>query len=218
MDIADIRTDLLNPDLGLTDDTATEPWGDETVRDRAIITAVERLWPTMARLVREDLAIVTDADEYELDEIFDLETIEVRDDTGRVYKEIRNFRSWVNDSADPAVSVVSLPVYWPAGTVDTLKAVGYAPFTVTGAAGAEATDVPARHAHILVDGARAYLYRRRFNQWIDFEQHQVQNRDNATSPSELFAMYQDAERIFQRAISENGRRMALPKVSRLRRG
>jgi hypothetical protein len=82
---------------------------------------------------------------------------------------------------------------------------------------ANLTDVPERFAWILVAGARAELYRRRFNQWVDFEQHQVQNRDNATSPSELFAMYQDSERIFERAIEMHARRLGLPKTSRLRR-
>lgn len=79
------------------------------------------------------------------------------------------------------------------------------------------TDLPERLAWIAVAGARAYLYRRRFNQFIDFEQMQVTNRDNATRPNELFAMYQDAERIFEKALDEHRRSMSLPKVTRIRR-
>ena len=211
--IATVRTTLLNPDLGLDDDAATEPWGDVTVRNTALEDSVRRLWPRMARLVREDMPIVTNADEYVLPTIWDLEVIEVRSPNGRVHKELNNFRSWVDHTTDPPVSRVLLAVHWPGGTTDTAKAVGYAPFGVA----AGITDLPASQAWIIVYGARAYLYRRRFNQWIDFEQHHAQNRDNSTSPSELFAMYQDAERLFDRAIADHGRRLGLPKVTRLRR-
>ena len=79
------------------------------------------------------------------------------------------------------------------------------------------TDLPEHLAWIAVVGARSNLYRRRFNQWIDFEQHQAQNRDNATNPSEIFAMYQDSERMFQEAINEHRRGLTLPKTSRIRR-
>lgn len=212
----DLRADL-NADLGLGDDTATAPWGSQTVRNTALQDALRRMWPRMARLIREDVTIVAEATEYDLTDIRDLETIEVYNSDGRVYKEIRNFRAWDDHEADPVVTHFLLTTYWQAGTTDTIKAVGYAPYTVPATGGAS-LDLPPELEYIAIHGARAYLYRRRFNQWVDFEQQQVQNRDNASSPSELFAMYQDAERLFNDAVEQNGRRMALPKTARLRRG
>jgi hypothetical protein len=214
--LEDIRTDLLNPDLGITDDTAAKPWGDETVRNEAIRDAIRRMWPRMARLLRESVTIQASVVDYALTSIRDLETIEVSDSNGHVRREVRNFRTWVDRSDDPPVGRFLLPVGWKAGTTETIQAIGYAPYAVPSADDDE-VDIDPSLLWIVVYGARAYLYRRRFNQWVDYEMFANVNRDNATTPSELFAMYQDSERLYQVGLEENGRDLALARSARLRR-
>lgn len=129
MDIDTLRQGMLNRDLGITTDGLEEPWGDATVRNTALCMAVKRLWPKMARLMHEDIDLVAGADEYELSEIWDVETLEVINPEGRIYKEMRNFRNYVDESNDPPSLRLQLPVFWPAGTTDRLRAVGYTPYT-----------------------------------------------------------------------------------------
>lgn len=217
-DLDGLRTAKLNPDLGIAsgDDAEAEPWGDTTVRNTAIIDTISRMWPRMALHVVESLTIVTDAVEYNLTTIEELIGIRVKNSSGQVYKEIKNFRSWVDRSAATPVGKVLLSISWSAGTTETLEAEGYRPFTVP-ATGSDTLDIPPEWEWIVMNGARAYLYRRRFNQWVDFEGYQATNRDNATSPSELFSMYQDAERQFESALDTHGRRTTVAKTARLRR-
>jgi hypothetical protein len=137
LDIDNVRENMLNAALGLATDTDAEPWGDEDVRNAALCLAVHRIWPRMAKLMREDLAIVTGAVEYQLAHIWDVESLEVSGPSGRVRKEIKGFRNYVDqtDTLDlftgveaPPVLRLLLPVHWPAGTTDTLRVTGYAPF------------------------------------------------------------------------------------------
>lgn len=132
LDLAWVRTNKLNPDIGLTDDTADIPWGDETVRELALKEAIRRLWPRMGRLVYEDVSIVPDQDEYLLDDIWDLETLEVRGPEATVYKELANWRNWLDNGDENEVEPIKrlmLPVAWRPGHTDTLRAIGFRPYT-----------------------------------------------------------------------------------------
>lgn len=132
LNLEDVRIELLNPDLGLASDGLQEPWGTETVRVEALVNAIDRMWPRMGRLILETVPIVAGADYYELGSIWDLEVIEVRDSSGMVYKELSNWRNWLDvtdpDDNEPVKRVV-LPVVWKAGTSDTLRAIGFRPYT-----------------------------------------------------------------------------------------
>jgi len=219
--LAEIRTELVNVDLGLLEDT-DDRFGDVTARNVAITDAFRRLWPTMARLVREDVAIEDRAVDYTLATIRDLLTLEILDSEGIVVKEERNWRTWVDEQGDPPTVRLLKNRGWSAQAGISVRAVGYTPYQAPYEYDSEGLvevpcDLEERLLWIVVYGARAFLYRRRFNQWVDFEQHQVQNRDNATSPSELFSMYQDSERQFQQGIADHGRTLVLPKTARLRR-
>lgn len=204
----------LNAQLGVADGS-TAPFGSSSDRNVALQDAFARLWPTMARLHRETVPVLANTVDYTLSTVRDLLTIEELDAESIVRREIRNFRTWVDESADPPVRRLLLPVGYTAATV-TWRAVGYAPYKVP-VNGADTADIEPRLEWIVVAGAISFLYQRRFHEFTYFEQRQHQNVDNVISPAELFSMYQDAERRFLEGISGNRRSLALPKVNRLRR-
>lgn len=209
-----IRTVSLNPDLGLDSDSDNR-YGDTTVRNNALRDAFARLWPNMARLIRETVTIADDTVDYTLTAIRDLLTLEVLDDQGVVFDENRNWRVWTDASADPVVLRLLLAAPY-SGFTGSVRAIGYAPYIVP-ATGAATCDLEPRMEWIVVAGARANLYRRQLSQWMTFERRLNDNPTTSVGPAELMTMYREAESQFAAAIRDHGRPLTLPKTTRVRR-
>lgn len=217
VDLQEIREDYLNPILGIADvdDQEEEPWGADWVRNAAISNAFERLWPTMKRLVREALTVDTDATDFALTTIEQLETIERVDDQGRVFAELNHYRQYPDEGTDPPTLRVVLPRA-VGTTTETWRALGYVRYTVP-VDDADEVDLPTARLNVVVNGARSYLYLRRFNQYLDYEQRATINLENTTSLSELFAAHQAAEAQFQQSMADNAPALRLPRRMKLTR-
>ena len=89
----------LNLDLGVADES-TKPWGDETVRNEAIIDGFERLWPSMRRMREEQLPYEAGKQTYEL-ELKDVQLVEVAASDGIIRNELKNWRNFAVDDDPP---------------------------------------------------------------------------------------------------------------------
>ena len=181
-----LRTSKLNNALGLSADGDTY-FGSTSLRNLALQDACARLWPEMARLTREtDIAIAQDQTAFTLSAIRDVISVTVFDEDGEPVKELTNFRQWVDEAADPPTVRLEF-ANQPSATTDTLTVMGYAPYTVP-SSGSSSFDIEPRFEHILIQGALAYVYRWRLNQFMDFERHQNENRTNAVTAETLMRM------------------------------
>lgn len=195
--LADVRG-ILNDELGLSSD-ADNRFGTTTQRDQAITQAIQKLWPRVARLVDEEVAGDPATLEYELSDIWDVMTIEVSDSSGSVAgptQVLTKFRSYRIET-DTAASRLTLAT--PLRSTQSLRVIGWAPYD---AAAVDEYDFPLLMTPVVTAGARAILYLRRLNQFVDFERHQNANRSTTLSPEQVLTMWQSAQREY-----EDGMRM-----------
>jgi hypothetical protein len=204
---------LLNTDLGLTDDTATEPWGSETARNRCLQHAFRKLWPTMARLRTEAVTIVDNQLEYELTSIRDIARIEVLDSDGLQKSAVKSWQLLVDES-DADDEVVRRLLIPELSSEVTLRVIGYSPYIVPPGDNDEC-DLPNEQEHVVVTGARAEAYRRRMTSYFDYEQHGVENMTTRGSPEQLLQMYLVAKDEFGALIREHARDIAAPRRASL---
>jgi len=210
--LADLRA-RLNTDLGIVDGD-TKPFGDEEVRNAAIRHGFERLWPTMKRLVQETVVLTTKTYDYDLTTVQEVVLIEQLDSSGYTVKDIKNYRSWVVDD-DPVACRLRLPN--AQDTTQSLVVSGYAPYISDLTANADSIDLQERLEWIPLTGARAWLYRRRFHEWLDFEQYNAENPSSVIDPATLYQAYQDSERLFETAKVDHAAAVSMPKRARLER-
>lgn len=203
----------LNADLGC-DDGSTEPWGDRSVRNGAIVHGLERLEPGVMRLLQEDVAVVTDALEYDLTSgIRDVQLIEQTWTTG-VVRDLKNYRAWLVQDDPP---VCRLRFAAALDDTSTLTVTGHAPYASQLSGESDACDIETRYAWIPLTWARAELYRRRFHRWLDYEQYNAENPSTTIDPATLYQAYQDSARLFEQAKAEHAKAVSIPRRARLGR-
>ncbi len=212
--LATLRTARLNVELGLSSDTDTgneARFGTKAERNFALADAIGRLWPMCARLITEDVTITEGGVDYALTSILDVIAIEKVDTTltvPRAIKDYTSWRSWVDESvAATPVSYLTL-----IGPMDysrySLKVIGYKPFTVP-SVDADVLDIPTGLERVVSAGARAMLYLRRLNQFVDFERFANTDRATTLQPEQVLTMwqasmreYEDGMRMYQRGVTE----------------
>jgi len=205
-----LRTGVLNVELGLDADS-DDRFGTTAQREYALQESYRRLWPRMARLDREEVTLVTDATDYTLVTVQELVMLELFDASDAFLTRINDYRSWVEDDT---TSRLSLSV--PLATTLSLFATGYLPYTVP-ASGAATSTLPTEREYIVVQGARAFLFRRLYNQFIVYERHENENRKTSLSAGELMGMAREAEGMFQAGMSQYPRKMATARKATGRR-
>ena len=203
----------LNIDLGLTDDTAATPWGSEAVRNEAIRDGFERLWPAMRRMREERQDYDATKQVYELAEVKDVQLVAVESADGIIRNDLKNWRNFAVDDDPVRYTLRMSTATGINGGVLVIS--GYAPYKSFFSGDADQCDLTDRLCWIPLLGARAWLYRRRYHEFLDYEQHANLNRDNAMDPPTLFNAYQDAEAMFQQALEQHRYEVAYPRRSRV---
>jgi hypothetical protein len=198
-----IRTASLNVELGLDSD-ADDRWGTTAQRNYALTEAFRRLWPRMARLCDETITITTDETEYTLSTLTEVLYLELRDSSDSFVSRLNNFRVWTEDTT----TLLLIPQ--AISTSMALSAVGYAPYTIP-SSGSGTSTLPVDKEWIVVQGARALLFRRQLNSFALFERHENENRKTFLSVEQMIAMEREAEGMFQAAINDHRRPMAVGK-------
>ena len=207
-----VRTASLNVELGLTADS-DDRFGTTAQRNYALQEATRRLWPEMARLTRETLTLAADQLDYTLTTLRDVAYLEQGDASLTADKafirRLDNFRTWYDEEDATPVVRLQLPAALDP-TVYTLTAVGYAPYTVPASGGAS-FDLQPEDEWIIVQGARALLYRRLLNSFAVYERHENDNRKTFLSADQIVAMAREAEGMFQQAKAARRRRLVVGK-------
>src|SRR5262245_62017039 len=152
---------------------------------------------------------------YVLTTIEDVQLVEVEASDGIVHSELKNWRNWVVDD-DPPVTELRLAT-GVGQTGSTLVISGYHSFKSALNVDADACDLAENLVWIPLVAARAFLYRRRYHEFLDYEQYANLNRANAIDPPTLYTAYQDAEGSFMRAREENAAEVSLPRKARMSR-
>ncbi len=212
--LLELRT-RLNADLALESDTDTKPWGDEEIRNQAIRDGFDRMWPTMRRLQTVTLPYAEKQQVYDLPGFRDLQLIEVEQPGGLVLSEIKNWRAWLIDD-DPEVFRVRLATgayQFGASLVFT----GYKRYISTMAIDADECDLALDRVWIPLLGAKSWLYRRRYHEFMDYERWANLNITNAMDPPTLYTAYQSMEQRFLEARAEHSFDVSLPKRHRMTR-
>jgi hypothetical protein len=198
-----------------TDDGADKPWGDIDARNSAIRYGFEQLEPTMQRFLQENVTVVDDAYEYDLvGGIRRVELIEQLTSAGATARDIKNYRAWVVDTDPP---VCRLRFATPLSLQSSLVVSGYAPYTSDLTDDADLCDIEQRLEWIPLLGATAELYRRRFHEWLDFEQYNASNPSTTIDPAVLYRAYDDALRRFEQAKLDHMRKVSIPRRAALKR-
>jgi hypothetical protein len=204
----------LNEQLG-TSDGNDKPWGSVDARNSAIRWALEQLEPSMMRFLEESITIAAGTREYTLTSaIAKVALVEVTDTNGHVRDRL-NYRSITIDTDPPTTRLTfaqPLPTDW------TLRVSGYAPHLSDLSAETTECDVPQELEWIVLLGATAELYRRRFHEWIDFEQYNASNPSTAIDPEVIYRAYTDALGRFEQAKRDHYRKVSMPRRARFARG
>lgn len=210
--LATLRTTKLNVDLGLADDD-DDRFGTDEERNRFLISAYERLWPVMGRLITEEVEIEAGVREYELEAIEDINIIELLNpDAGLNYAgRISAWRLIPDETSDPPLLRLSVPSGLRTGW--TMRITGYAPFSIP-STGTTTSELAARLEFIVVTGARAEAYRWRLNRFVDYDQQAVASPVTAISAGELRDLYLAAKSEFEQLVYAHRRSMASPRRGR----
>jgi hypothetical protein len=208
-----LRTGLLNVELGLPADT-DNAFGTTTERNTYLRLAFMKLWPTMARFKRADVAVVEDANFYDLTSVGlrDVERIQRLDASGYYVEDIRSWDVQTDETSDPVtmrLTVTSLSTVLP-----TLRIWGYARYKVP-ASGTDTCDLPPDLEYVVSAGARAEAYRARMNSYAAFERLRNENRANALSAAEIMELFRQAVRDFDQYRSDNRRAFTGAKRAKL---
>jgi hypothetical protein len=167
----------------------------------------------MKRMRTETETYTANQQLYPLTIVQDPQLVEVMSSDGMVYKELKNWRCWTLDD-DP--KVVQLRLASPvAETGASLVIHGYTRYKSYMTGDSDTCDLADELTWIPLQGARAYLYRRRYQEFMDYEQFANLNRDNDMDAGTLFAAYQDAEGRFQHALATHATEVSIPRRSRM---
>lgn len=205
----------LNDELGLLSD-ADNSWGSSAQRNGFIRKAIAKLWPSVALLTRETFTTVTNQQDYTLTTLVDIERLEVMDPASPtiVTDRVRSWQLYEDETGDPPVKRLLIPAM-SAGI--TVRAIGYKRYLIP-TTGSTTTDIPPYLEWLVVTGARVEAYRRKANQFANFERFQSENRTNALSPADVLELLRDAKRDWERGMGENGRALSGARRARLETG
>lgn len=187
-----------------------------TIRNAALQQAFAWLWPTMARLQREDITLVSGTLDYTLSEIRDVRGIDWVNSDSVTTGRVTDYRVIYDESDDTNVPVIRLQLFAAQSTSGSARAVGYAPYKVP-ASGTDTCDLPDRLTFVPVLGAVAYLYRNMLNKHIVSQQRGSENPATSESTSELLAMYNTTWQQFVAARESNRAGLNLPRKASPRR-
>lgn len=204
--LAQLRQNRLNVDLGL-DLTLTSGDGDvvfgtTAVRNQAIMVALAKLWPRMARLVVESTSPTTTTLEYSLSTLRDVEAIDLIGGTAaQPVDKANNFR-FLYDESTPSAPIrrLRLPSAPGNSAFTSIRVIGYVPYKSELSGDSDTLDLPVEYEWVAVTGARAEIYRRKLNERVNYERFNISNRDNDVTVNELLTLYQVASREFDDAI------------------
>lgn len=199
--LAQLRA-FLNTELGRTDGSTT-PWGSDSDCNRFVQVGIRRLWPRVARLVRETVTPTDDTMDYTLTGIRDIVRVDVLDSDGLMKDEVRSWELIVDESADPVVRRLLVPEM---ATTVTLRVTGYQPYSVPSAADSQC-DLPPELEHVAIAGAKVEAFKPRVASFLDYEQRGAQNPTTATGGPELLQMYFAARDDFDRLLADYQRNM-----------
>lgn len=214
-----LRQNRLNVELGLSTDVDTgndSRFGTRAERNLAIADAIRNLWPMCARMTRETVPIVEGQVDYTLATVWDVMAIETTDslqDVAGATGVIAKYRSWRDETADPPV--VRLMLLAPLRDTLSMRVIGYAPYTVPSVDG-DTLDIPPLMEPVITAGARAILYLRRINQFVDFERFQNTDRATMLSPEQMLTMWQAAQRQYDEGMRRWPRGATEPKIATFR--
>lgn len=209
--LLELRT-RLNLDLNIANDADEKPWGGVDVRNLAIKDGFERLWPEMRRMREETVTYEGGKQTYDLT-LKDVQLVEVQSSDGVIRNELKNWRNFAVDDDPPRYTLRLSSASAPTGSELIIS--GYNPYVSTFADDAAECDLEDRLVWIPLTGARAWLYRRRYHEFIDYEQHANLNRDNAMDPPTLFQAWQSTEAAFVQALAENRHEVSYSRRSRV---
>ena len=190
----------LNDELGLTADS-DNTWGSTTLRNTYIQRAIAKLWPQMGRLTRESIVSVSNQMDYTLTTVVDIERVELLDTSSLVQSNIKTWQHYMDEAADPATNRLTIPTV-VAGR--TIRVIGYVPYLIP-ANGAASCDIPPRLEWIVYAGARVEAYRRKLNEFANFERFANENRQNSLTPADVVELLRQARADFEKGMQENAR-------------
>lgn len=196
----------LNTELARTD-ASTTPWGSDTDCNTFLQWAFKRLWPRMGRLVRETFTPTDTTAQYTLTSVEDVSYLDVLDANSLPADRIVSWDLIVDESADPVVRRLVVPLL---DTSTTVRITGYARYKVP-ASGADTCDLPTNLEHVVIAGGRAYAYKRRLNEYVDFKNRQGANPVTAVDEERIQRMFLSAEAEFEQLMKENQRNLVTPK-------
>ena len=108
-----------------------------------------------------------------------------------------------------------LHIPWPMDpTVYGLRAVGYAPYTIPASSppsSSGSVDLQPDDEWIIVQGARALLYRRLANSFMVYERHENENRKTFLTVEQVLTLAREAEGMFLAAKASRRRRVVTGK-------
>lgn len=215
-DLDAVRIGALNVELGLSGDS-DDTFGTTAQRNYALQEAIRRLWPEMARLTRETITVVTDQKDYTLTTLREVAFLELLDATESATEgfltRLDNYRVWYDEEDATPVVRLQLPAAMDPA-VHGLRAVGYVPYTVPASSPPSSSgslDLQPEDEWIIVQGARAFLYRRKLNQFADYERHENENRKTFLTPEQIITLAREAEGMFLAGKASRRRRVVTGK-------
>lgn len=204
--MAQLRAQL-NTALGTSDADVTT-WSTLSDRNEYLRMAFRRLWPRMARLVRETVTPLDLTMGYTLTSIFDPVALVILDSTGLERDRVKSWELDVDESADPVVRRLWIPTI---DTTTTIRVTGYAPYTVPANSDAATCDLPTMYEHVVITGGVAEAYRAKMNKHMAFEQRATENPTTQETLEQVRTAFLAADTEFRAFLSDYGRNRTAPK-------
>lgn len=197
--LLEIRT-ALNGETGVLDDTEATPW-TMAVRNQAIADGYAELFRAgVWRLVKQDLATVTDQSSYALTSIRRLDRLELLDSSLRL---LESPGAVVEDDGAGGWQL-RLTRNVTIATGSTLRVRGWTAYVSTFADDAAVDDLPAEHARVPRLKSKAILWRQQLGTFARFGERQAIPPDMNVTIDQFLGLIAAAEREFDteaRALS-----------------
>jgi hypothetical protein len=166
-------------------DPANKTWTTDEL-DNLLTNACARMWPTVARRVRESVTLVDDQDQYDLTYLVEVNRVDVLDSTGEIVRVLSGgtWEYW-GDQETPGGTLFINRQF--ASTGYTLRVHGFGQYDLQ-------ENFPAdRHVPYLLALARAEACRREIARRANFTQAQAMNQVQNISVNEMVLMVNEAD-------------------------